>query len=183
MRRILLLISLVALQVALVSGAVQAQDRSVTDGFKTFDAGRWGKSDHLLGRSDLDPVQRVGTPWAARDKDTVPHAERWRDTFAGDVSLRELWRQGEGVLRPDLDHGLLPLPALRGLLCRRQAYEELEDRRAQRGHASPHQHLVSELARWQAGPYQQVPAGGLNLLQAVLKVPSSTRWVTMMVDL
>lgn len=55
MRRILLLISLVALQVALVSGIAQAQDRSFTDGFKTFDAGRWGKSDHLLGRSDLDP--------------------------------------------------------------------------------------------------------------------------------
>ncbi len=40
MRRIILLLAMVALQVALVSGVAQAQDRSFSDGFKTFNEER-----------------------------------------------------------------------------------------------------------------------------------------------
>lgn len=55
MRRTLILVTMIVLQVALVSSVAQAQDRSFTERFNTFDTGRWGKSDHRLGRSDLDP--------------------------------------------------------------------------------------------------------------------------------
>lgn len=55
MRRTLYLIAMVVLQVAFVGGVAQAQDRSFTDTFKDFDGERWGKGDHRLGRSYLDP--------------------------------------------------------------------------------------------------------------------------------
>lgn len=55
MRRVLILLAMGVLQVALISGVAQAQDRSFSDGFGAFDGGRWGKSDHRLGRSSLEP--------------------------------------------------------------------------------------------------------------------------------
>lgn len=55
MRRITLLLAMCILQVVLISGVAQAQDRSFTEGFKAFDEGYWDKSDHRMGRGYLEP--------------------------------------------------------------------------------------------------------------------------------
>ena len=54
-RRLLILFLAGAMQVALFAGFARAQASSFFDGFDLFDAARWTKGDHSLGRSYLDP--------------------------------------------------------------------------------------------------------------------------------
>jgi beta-glucanase (GH16 family) len=56
MRKILLVCAvLVTLLVALSAGGAGAQSLDFRDDFNSFNSNRWLKSDHVLGRTDLDP--------------------------------------------------------------------------------------------------------------------------------
>ncbi|QIN82182.1 family 16 glycosylhydrolase [Rubrobacter tropicus] len=54
MKRVWVLFAVGALQVFLISGVAQAQGAGFFDGFGTFEAARWTKENHALGRGYLD---------------------------------------------------------------------------------------------------------------------------------
>lgn len=57
MAKTFILLAVGAFQIALIGAVAQAQDgSSFSDGFDTFDASRWSRGDHVLGRSYLDPA-------------------------------------------------------------------------------------------------------------------------------
>jgi endo-1,3-1,4-beta-glycanase ExoK len=56
MRRLLFLLVVGIAQTMLLAGTTQAQDMSFSDDFTSFDAARWSKGEHVLGRSYLDPA-------------------------------------------------------------------------------------------------------------------------------
>jgi endo-1,3-1,4-beta-glycanase ExoK len=56
MRRITLLCVAGLAQTMLFAGAAWAQGMSFSDDFNYFDADRWSRGDHVLGRSYLDPA-------------------------------------------------------------------------------------------------------------------------------
>jgi hypothetical protein len=56
MRKILLVCAvMVTLLVVLSAGGAGAQSLDFRDDFNSFNSNRWLKSDHVLGRTDLDP--------------------------------------------------------------------------------------------------------------------------------
>jgi beta-glucanase (GH16 family) len=57
MAKTFFLLAVGAFHLALVGAVAQAQDdSSFSEGFDTFDASRWSRGDHVLGRSYLDPA-------------------------------------------------------------------------------------------------------------------------------
>ena len=88
MRRLLLLLIVGVLQVALASSIAQAQDRSFSDGFKTFDSGRWGKSDHQMGHGYLEPSNVV----VRRGKLAIKIPARTLN--GGEIYSKEMYRYG-----------------------------------------------------------------------------------------
>ena len=87
-----------AVQVFLLAGVAQAVGAGFFDGFDTFDAARWTKEDHTLGRSHLNPANVDVAGGNARLK--IPAG-----TLQGaELRSNELYHHGKYAARMRLPH-------------------------------------------------------------------------------
>lgn len=87
-----------AVQVFLLAGVAQAAGAGFFDGFDTFDAARWIKEDHLMGRSHLNPANVDVAGGYARLK--IPA----RTLQGAELRSNELYHHGKYSARMKLPH-------------------------------------------------------------------------------